>query len=168
VVTVFRKKEADVVVVGSGPGGATVARQLSRAGEKVVLLECGKDERGKFYYGTHLGCLLYCDKMGLLMTKEGLNIVRPLMLGGATNLFCGCASRPPDWLKEKYKVDIDDQVNETIEELKIAPLPDHLLGSASKRVMEAAGALGYNFEPQAKFMDPARTQFDCGAKCMLG
>ncbi len=164
----FRKKETDVVVVGSGPGGATVARQLSRAGKKVILLERGKDHRGKFYYGTHFGCLLYCDKMGLLMTKEGLNIIRPLMVGGATNLFCGCASRPPAWPKEKYKVDIDDQVSETIEELKIAPLPSHLMGSASKRVMEAANELGYNFEPQAKFMDSSRTQFNCGAKCMLG
>ncbi|GAB4347569.1 MAG: GMC family oxidoreductase [Candidatus Abyssubacteria bacterium] len=164
----FTKREADVIVVGSGPGGATVARQLARAGKKVMLLERGKDHRGKFYYGTHLGCLLYCDKMGLLMTKEGLNIIRPLMLGGATNLYCGCASKPPAWLKEKYKVDIEDQVNETVEELKIAPLPDHLLGSASKRVMEAASELGYDFEPQPKFMDPARTQFDCGAKCMLG
>lgn len=164
----FRKKEVDVVVVGSGPGGATVARELARAEKKVALLECGKDYRGKPYYGTHMGCMIYCDKMGLLMTKEGLNIVRPLMVGGATNLFCGCASPPPAWLKEKYKVDIDDEVNETIEELKIAPLPDHLLGAASKRLMEAAGELGYDFEPQPKFMDPSRTQFDCGAKCMLG
>jgi len=168
VTTTFRKKEADVVVVGSGPGGATVARELSRGGKKVVLLECGKDHRGKFYYGTHFGCLLYCDKMGLLMTKERLNITRPLMVGGATNLFTGCASRPPAWLKEKYKVDIDDEVNEIIEELKIGPLPDHLLGPASKRMMDAAIDLGYEFEPQDKFMDPSRTQFDCGAKCMLG
>ncbi len=166
--TTFRKKEAEVVVVGTGPGGATVARQLARAGKKVILLECGKDRRGKFYYGTHLGCLLYCDKMGLLMTKEGLNIIRPLLVGGATNLYCGCASPPPEWLKEKYKVDIDAEVGETIEELKIAPLPDHMLGPASKQMMEAANELGYGFEPQPKFMDTSRTQFDCGAKCMLG
>jgi len=168
VTTTFRRKEAEVVVVGSGPGGATVARELARAGKKVILLEYGKDHRGKFYYGTHFGCLLYCDKMGLLMTKERLNIIRPLMVGGATNLFCGCASRPPAWLKEKYKVDIDNEVSETIEELKIAPLPDHMLGAASKRVMEAANEIGYEFEPQDKFMTPSRAQFDCGAKCMLG
>jgi choline dehydrogenase-like flavoprotein len=37
---------ADVAVVGSGPGGATVARELARAGKQVILLERGKDYRG--------------------------------------------------------------------------------------------------------------------------
>jgi choline dehydrogenase-like flavoprotein len=162
-------RQADVVVVGSGPGGATVARQLARAGKKVVLLEMGRDYRNEFYYGTHLGALIYDDNRGLLFTEEGLNIIRPIMTGGATNLFAGSAARPPAWLKEKYKVDIDDYVEETINELDIRPLPDELLGQASKRIMEAGISLGYKWEPLMKFITPARTaRFDCGAKCMLG
>ena len=82
--------EADVVVVGSGPGGATVARQLARAGQRVVLLERGHDYRGDIYYGSHLGALIYADKNSLLFTDEGLNIIRPIMTGGATNMYCGC------------------------------------------------------------------------------
>ncbi len=165
----YLKKQAEYVVVGSGPGGATVARQLAKAGKEVILLERGKDERRKWYYGTHLGCLLYCDKMGLLMTEEGLQIVRGIMLGGSTNLYCGCASPPPAWLKSRYKIDLDPYVEETVEELGIAPLPRHLWGRASQRVQEAAGELGYEWEPQAKFMNVERGEpFDCGAKCMLG
>ena len=73
--------DADVAVVGSGPGGATVARELVRRGRRVLLLERGIDERRRFYYGTYLGALLYTDRASLLFTEEGLNVVRPLMLG---------------------------------------------------------------------------------------
>ena len=160
---------SDVIVVGSGPGGATVARQLAQAGKRVLLLERGQDHRPRSYYGTYLGALLYTDRGSLLFTEEGLNIVRPMMVGGATSMYCGCAAPPPTWFKNKYGVNIDAEVSETIEELEIEPLPAELCGEASTRIAQAAQALGYNWEPQPKFMKPARAvHFDCGAKCMLG
>jgi choline dehydrogenase-like flavoprotein len=159
----------DIVVVGSGPGGSTVARQLSRAGKRVMLLERGIDYRKKFYYGTYLGALIYSDRMSLLFTKEWLNIVRPLMLGGATSMYCGCSAPPPPWLKKKYRIDIDKEVDETVKELKIAPLPEELRGRASTHIAEAGRALGYDWFPQPKFMLPARAKkFTCTANCMLG
>lgn len=161
--------QAEVIVVGSGPGGASVSRELARGGKRVLLLERGVDHRPRSYYGTYLGALLYTDRSSLLFTQEGLNIIRPLMVGGATSMYCGCASPPPEWLKKKYGVDIDLEVSETIEELEIAPLPAELRGQASTRIAQAAQALGYDWQPQPKFMSPGRSHnFDCGAKCMLG
>jgi choline dehydrogenase-like flavoprotein len=160
---------ADVIVAGSGPGGAAVTRQLTRLGKKVLLLESGLDYRRSSYYGTYLGALLYSHRMSLLFTKEGLNIIRPMMVGGATSMYCGSAAPPPPWLKDRYGVDIDQEVSETIEELEIAPLPEELRGKASTRIATAAQALGYDWYPLPKFIRPHVVQkLDCGAKCMLG
>ncbi len=169
------KKEfsTDVVIVGSGPGGATVARELCKKGKKVLILERGYDHRNRFYYGTYLGALRYSDRMSLLFTEEGLNIIAPIMVGGATSMFCGCAARPPGWLKHKYGIDIDVEVKQTEDELNIQPLPENLRGRASTRIAMAGRALGYDWFAQPKFINPRRSEqkarsFDCRATCMLG
>ena len=41
-----RREEADVLVIGSGAGGATVAMRLAEAGKRVLVLE-----RGGYYTG---------------------------------------------------------------------------------------------------------------------
>lgn len=163
------QREYDAIVVGSGPGGAGVARDLSRAGHRVLILERGRDWRDHRLYGTYAGALLYADRRALLFTKEGVQIVRPLMVGGATSMYAGCSAPPPDWLHERYGVDVRREAAELHDELRIAPLPPDLRGAASTRVAEAAIRLGLDWEPQDKFMLPARARpFDCGARCLLG
>ena len=164
---------AEVIVVGSGPGGATVARELSRKGKDVLILERGYDYRNKIYYGTYLGAMRYSERMSLLFTEEGLNIIAPIMVGGATSMYCGCAADPPVWLKDKYGVDIDTEVREVTDELDIRPLPEELRGAASTRIARAGQALGYDWFPQPKFIMPDRSKqqgkrFNCRANCILG
>jgi hypothetical protein len=163
------RRNAEFVVVGSGPGGAAVARALSRAGRDVLLLERGRDWRHHALYGTYPGVLAYADRGALLFTPEGMNIIRPLMLGGATSMFCGCAADPPAWWLDRYGVDLHGYAATLREELKVKPLPPELRGEASTRIAQAAGDLGMEWLPQDKFVWPSRVpDFDCGAKCMLG
>ena len=164
---------AEIIIIGSGPGGATVARELARKGKNVLILERGYDYRSSFYYGTYLGAVRYSDRMSLLYTEEGLNIIAPIMLGGATSMYCGCAAEPPPWLKNKYGIDLDAEVKETIDELNVKPLPKELRGPASTQIAEAGRALGYDWFAQPKFMNPERSNrrgkaFNCKATCMLG
>jgi len=85
---------------------------LTQKGKTVLILERGYDHRNKFYYGTYLGALRYSDRMSLLFTEEGLSIIAPIMVGGATSMYTGSAAEPPPWLKDKYGVDIDAEVKE--------------------------------------------------------
>lgn len=171
------ESDSDFIIVGSGPGGATTARELARRGKRVLVLERGNDERMRPYYGTYAGPLIYADRHSFLYSQEGINIIRPLMLGGATSMYCGCAAPPPGWWKTDYGIDLDAHVSATIEELELAPLPRELRGDASARLAGAGRALGMDWQPQLKFMRPGRPlpaengqahPFDCGAKCMLG
>ncbi|MBU0516439.1 MAG: FAD-dependent oxidoreductase [Proteobacteria bacterium] len=159
------RHKADAVVVGSGPGGATVARALARAGRRVLLLEKGRHHAR---VGNHLSALSYTDRMGLRFTEEGLNIVRALTTGGSTILYCGAATEPPPWLQAKYGIDLEPHVRETINELGLHPLPDEVVGQGAMRILEAANDLGHRFEKLRKFIDPDRCRIRCGGTCMLG
>ena len=164
-----QRYEYEFVIVGSGPGGASVARRLARAGRKVLILERGKEWRRHPLYGTYPGAMLYTDRHALLFSKQGLNIIRPLMVGGATSMYCACAALPLPWWSERYGIELERYAQETIDELSIAPLPAGLRGTASTRIAEAASSLGMGWEPQKKFMMPWRApEFECSANCMLG
>lgn len=161
--------EYDAIVIGSGPGGASVARELARAQRRVLILERGRDWRGHRLYGTYPGALLYADRHALLFTRQGLNIVRPLMVGGATSMYAGCAAPPGDWWRTDYDIDLADDAAAIAHELRIQPLAPALRGAASTRIAEAGDALGMTWFAQDKFMLPARADtFRCGAHCMLG
>ena len=159
------RKDVDVVVVGSGPGGATVARGLARAGRKVLLLEEGRRHR---WLGNHLTALSIADRAGLSFSEEGMHIVAAHTLGGSTIMYCGTATRPPAWLKDKYQIDLNPWVDQTLTELKVQKLPDEITGTAAIRLQEAANELGYDFERFDKFIDPAKCRSHCGGTCMLG
>ncbi len=164
-----KRMHYEYVIVGSGPGGATVARQLARAGRQVLLLERGRDWRGSPLYGTYAGALAYADRHALLFTKQGVNIIRPLMVGGATTMFAGCSADPLPWWRTDYDIALDGYAAGLKQELQVRPLSAPQRGPASTHIATSAAQLGMQWLPQDKFMLPARSRsFNCGAHCMLG
>jgi choline dehydrogenase-like flavoprotein len=161
--------EYDVVIVGSGPGGAMTARQLARAGKRVLILEGGRDWRSSPLYGTYAGPLLYAERHAFLFTREGMNVIRPQMVGGATSMFAGCSAPPRSWWRDDFGIDLSADAAAIHDELGIAPLPPELRGAGSTAIAEAGIGLGMDWQPQDKFMWPQRARiFDCGAHCLLG
>ena len=140
----------DVIVVGSGPGGATVAREMARTKKRVLILEKGKYHRG---LGTYPGALSMLDRAGFYKSREGLNMLKVTTVGGATMLYSGSAAMPPAWLKSKYGIDLESYAQAVCRELNVSVLPPEYLGAASRAVMEAGNRLGQEWEPMPKFID---------------
>jgi choline dehydrogenase-like flavoprotein len=160
-----RKLETDVVVVGSGPGGASVAQDLAKHGKKVVILERGKHHR---WIGNTLTTLFMVDRQSLLFPKDGaVRVGRTLTTGGSSVVYCGTAVMPPKWIGEKYRIDLSEYVESARQEIGIKPLPDRLVGTASRRIMEAARDLGFNWNPIDKFFDAEKCDLKC-PHCMWG
>ena len=99
----MQRLKAQTVIVGSGPGGATVARELARRGKEVLILEEGAYHRP---VGSWLTMLKMLDHMGNFASIEGTQMVRLLTVGGSTVSFCGVAYQPPAWLKERHGIDL--------------------------------------------------------------
>jgi len=156
--------QTDVVIVGSGPGGSTMARELTRKGKKVVLCEAGGYHK-RFGYTALL--LTMMDKMGFTFSKEGTWVVRPKTAGGASVVYCGTAVRPPPWFKEKYGIDLDEEVEEIYREIPIKPLSDELVGPAARAVMESARGLGLEWNLMDKWIRHDKCKPNCG-KCAVG
>jgi len=110
------------------------------------------------------------NKKSLIPSPGNPSVIRGVALGGSTLLYCGTATPPPAWLKDKYGIDLQSYADETIEEMGLNPLPDHLLGDTAKRILESANELGYHWEPFRKFFRPERAKegFCTGSTCMMG
>lgn len=156
--------QTDVVVVGSGPGGATVARELTLRGRDVIVCEAGKYHRA---FGWTPLLLSMMDQMGLTFSKEGTWVVRPKTVGGASVVYCGTAWKPPAWLKDSYGIDLSEEVDELYEEVPIQPLADKLIGPAARTIQQAAQDIGLPWEPVDKWIRHDTCLQNCG-KCSLG
>ena len=83
------KKDYEFLIVGSGAGGATLARELVKRGRKVLVVEKGIYEQK---VGTLADTFRFYDMSKLLKvprkSMEGVIIWRTFMAGGTTVVAC--------------------------------------------------------------------------------
>ncbi|HNW30368.1 MAG TPA: GMC family oxidoreductase [Spirochaetota bacterium] len=145
------KEKFDVIVVGSGAGGASVAKDLAAKGKKVLILEGSGGNRIK---GSFLWALPYMmlPFKSLLLTPELLGMVRGLTTGGSSVFYYGTAFPVAHDAFKKYGIDLTESEKEARKELPIGPLKDEMVTPMARRMMESARALGYDWKKLDKFM----------------
>jgi len=152
--------QADVCVVGSGAGGAVVARELAEGGLSVVVVEEGGYFTRSDFQGPPFERLLRLYRDAGMTAAVGRSIV-PIPLGkavgGTTVVNSGTCFRPPalvlrEWGSRWGIEGIDPESMEPIvlrveEALSVRPVPDHLLGGNARAFERGVEALGYHGAP---------------------
>jgi choline dehydrogenase-like flavoprotein len=157
----------EFVIVGSGAGGATLAKELTKRGRDVLVVEKGKQENK---LGTVRGSLRYFYVRKLLRTlvtpKRRAVLARTFMPGGSTVVAFANGFRCLEQELGNLGINLEVEFAEAEQELGVAPIPERLLSEGSKEILRASRELGYKMELMPKFIDPSKCR-KCG-RCILG
>jgi choline dehydrogenase-like flavoprotein len=170
-------EDADAVVIGSGAGGAAIAKELAEAGLSVVVLEEGgyftrKDFTGppwerlqRFYRANGSTLALGVPTIPLPLGKA---------VGGTTLINSGTCFRTPDRVLEawgsRFGIEGIDPGSmrpffDRVERIMhVKPVPEELLGENARVFRRGVQALGLHGEPIRRNIDGCR---GCGV-CAFG
>jgi choline dehydrogenase-like flavoprotein len=158
-----KKIDCDVLVVGSGPGGATTAALLAEAGLDVLLLEEGGHFRADDPPGFSLEEVTTKYRNSGLTPTFGptkLMYIEGRCVGGASEINAALYHLPMpetllDW-KLRYQIDdfgqaeLEPYFRETEAEMTVSRLP-YALDPASLKLKQGADAMGWRNEEVARF-----------------
>lgn len=140
----------DVIIVGSGAGGATIARELSRSNKKVLILERGQDVPLK---ESLIGISTIMDEVSV---GKKLKDMRAITTGGTTALYFGVAAPPPIETFKALGIDLSQIYQELPKDLPLTLLPDDYYGSQALRLRESAEESGYSWNKELMLVDKSK------------
>jgi choline dehydrogenase-like flavoprotein len=146
-------EECDVVIVGSGAGGAVAAATLAEAGLDVIVLEAGESYDRDSYPADPLEAIAKLYRDGGLTIAEGrppIPVPVARAVGGTTVINSGTCFRAPepvlaDW-RERFGLTWADRLDPAYAEaedfLRVTPVDPERMGRNGQLAMEGAAALG--------------------------
>lgn len=151
--------ECDVVVVGTGAGGAPVARELAERGHAVLMLEEGAHYERKDFTGRPLDMQrrMYRDA-GFTMAFGNAVIPIPIgrTVGGTTTINSGtCFRAPAQTLARWREAGLSEMTEEHLEPyfrrveqmLQVTPAAMRYVGKPGEVIARGCDALGYSHGP---------------------
>jgi choline dehydrogenase-like flavoprotein len=171
--------ETDVVVIGSGAGGGTVAGVVAAAGRDVVVLEAGGASSERDYDQLEMtagAAMMY--KGGVALTADSnVGLLAGYTLGGGTTINWQNCVLPSDavlteWATEHGLTDVADggfaPHLEAVRARIGATEACSDLNGPHQRMVEGAKALGWSWETAALNVDPAKHNPDLAGYTQFG
>ncbi|MEE2644963.1 MAG: FAD-dependent oxidoreductase, partial [Myxococcota bacterium] len=172
---------ADVVVVGSGAGGATAAATLAEAGRRVLLLEEGPWYRTRDYgphFASMTGEITRNGGATVIMGRSPIAYLEGRVVGGSTVLNGGMCWRTPEevldrWVREaklpEYSAKALDSTFSLIESVIDARHQDPGSEGENNHVFRrGAEALGWSLQRNKRNQRHCVGSNDCVTGCPSG
>ncbi|HSJ10833.1 MAG TPA: GMC family oxidoreductase [Longimicrobiales bacterium] len=150
-------RDYDVVIIGSGAGGGTVAERLGelvRQGFSVLVLEQGPRLADHEFTGRELDMAeaLYEDAGGFLTADGTMTLAFGRVYGGSTVVYTGTSLVAPERVIERWNVpgltqaDLAGRSRRFMEQNGVHLLPEDQLNDNNRLFRDGARAAGYHCE----------------------
>ncbi len=177
--------DADVVIVGSGAGGAVVASELSRAGRSVVILEEGDWVRPEEYRQLSPGGMLRRTwREAGLSAAVGvgdtpfISVLQGKCVGGSSVLTGGVCFRIPDEVLHEWSHDLGltsmtpegvDRSFEVVERVvHVETVPDGMRSRSTELFVDGAAKMGIPMKSMRRNTSGCRGVSRCNFGCPHG
>lgn len=161
----FSKKGYNYIIVGTGPGGGTVAKELSDGKRSVLMVELGPRLDKTGFMKVARKAFMGKDKQALRSDGD-VWIGRARILGGSSYVNMGGAANPPDRIMKEWSIDLADELESANNDLHVNPTPLEFMGEGTKRINDGADSLGWEMIPTPRSVDFTKC-IQCGL-CMFG
>jgi hypothetical protein len=144
---------ADVVIVGSGAGGAVAAKELAEAGLKVIVIEEGEHFDRRDFTGSPPERLRrFYRGNGLTFTIGVPTISLPIGrgVGGSTLINSGTCFRAPDFVLDSWGIDPNEMAplfDEVEQVLNVTPVSADIMGANGEVMDRGRRELGFSGGP---------------------
>jgi choline dehydrogenase-like flavoprotein len=171
---------ADVVVVGTGAGGAVVGTELAEAGRKVIFVEEGGYHPTSSFnpYTTESVPRLYRDASAtMIFGKPPIPYVEGRCVGGSTVINGGMAYRTPERVLEEWQAvagaDLGPRALEPLFErveqrVNAAAQTEDSIGEDSRLMVEGAKKMGWHYVVNRRNQQACVGANNCALGCPTG
>jgi len=149
--------ECDVVVVGTGAGGAVVGRELADRGYAVVFVEKGEHYRRDAFDGSSVAAMRRFYGTAAAVGNMAMPVFYGQLVGGSTAVNGGTSFRTPSWVLDRWCEDMGteefapdrmarffDRVEQVTE---VAPAGQPEVGPIGKVFADGCQALRWSHAP---------------------